>query len=553
MLIIYLFIGISINLAETHEVFSARVPYQVWSESINGNEEIFFKYESWGKENAVRLTYLNGLDVAPVVLEDANALIRVVWSNVNGDQSLLFHSTSQDGVEWSSPQKIPTGMKINSAPALALDGNNRLWLFWSGSQKGSSDDIYSLKLDGGIRETPLRVHATNSIPDILPQTRTTAAGEMAVVWMVLTQEGYKKQAAKWEQSQWVRQDISAFETEYQAKGCPLNDNPYPSTAVIFNRLNENRTNKVKAKQANVAGTEQNYDEFFLTFGDSITFGNSSHGYQGELGRILSRNGRNAKIYNLGKQGETTVEGLNRLNYLLAEVPTDYLLLLEGANDLRFGISQQTTMANLGAMLDNSVAANVEPIIANLTPDGTNGGYNRAIANSYNPQIKALADRKRMTFSDQYTPLSQNWGDYTDDGLHPNSAGYRMMANTWYDAIVVLGQKPRVTTRAPAEVQATNATLSALVTPNGTETRCYFEYGDGDELVFNSEEIIIGAQEPETPVEITIYDLEPLTQYRYRAVAVNETGNKSGGIKSFQTIEKDPDTGGSGCFMDTINY
>jgi hypothetical protein len=219
------------------------------------------------------------------------------------------------------------------------------------------------------------------------------------------------------------------------------------------------------------------------------------------------------------------------------------------------------MANLSAMLDKSVAANVEPIIANLTPDSTDGDYNRVIANSYNPEIKALAARKMATFSDQYTPLRQNWSAYTDDGLHPNTAGYNVMASTWYNAIVRLGQKPIVATRAPAGVQATNATLSAVVTPNGTETRCYFEYGSGERLTFNSEEFRLGAEKPQTPISITVHGLKPLTEYRYRAVAINKTGKKAGEIRSFKTVEKDSGGsggvggggGGGGCFINALSF
>ena len=188
------------------------------------------------------------------------------------------------------------------------------------------------------------------------------------------------------------------------------------------------------------------DKIYLAFGDSITRGvvrsdgTTAEGYEIELEALIDENLWASQVLNSGKSGERTSDGVNRLVQILNTYSLDYVLLLEGTNDILDGVPYETTLYNLGMMVDYCISYNVTPIIATLPPlkidvSGSKGGYIDEIPNVYNPGIKEIASEKGITVSDQYAALVGQWKSYSDDYIHPNEAGYSVMAQTWYISIL----------------------------------------------------------------------------------------------------------------------
>ena len=186
-------------------------------------------------------------------------------------------------------------------------------------------------------------------------------------------------------------------------------------------------------------------KYLLGFGDSITRGvmrsdgTTAEGYEPELEAFIDASLWPSQVLNAGKSGERTSNGVNRLIEKLNKYSLDYVLLLEGANDVLNGVSYETTLYNLGIMVDYCISYNVTPIIATLTPlkidvSGSRGGYIDEILNYYNPGIKEIASGRGIEVSDQYAEFDGQWNRYSDDYIHPNEAGYSVMAQTWYNSI-----------------------------------------------------------------------------------------------------------------------
>lgn len=183
----------------------------------------------------------------------------------------------------------------------------------------------------------------------------------------------------------------------------------------------------------------------LTIGDSITRGTvyvlgDGNGrevgpYQLYLKNYLANEGQPSHVYNWGISGETTFGGLSRINYVLNTHAADFILIMEGANDLYSGISSSTTAANLNAMVARAKAKSVTPILGNITPNTKTAGYDSLIKNSYNPRIVLITGQNGTRLSDQYAAFRPNWAILNRDGLHPNVAGYDLMAQTWRDSIL----------------------------------------------------------------------------------------------------------------------
>jgi lysophospholipase L1-like esterase len=171
------------------------------------------------------------------------------------------------------------------------------------------------------------------------------------------------------------------------------------------------------------------------FGDSITvgLGSATGGYPPKLASLLNGNGKPSSVASYGKSGEKTSEGVSRFDSVLAAFPANIILIMEGTNDVRGGLSVETSRYNLQAMITKAKAAGVTPVIATLTPSNRDGSTT-LIPQVWNPMITALAGSNGINLSDQYGGILPAWGSANADGLHPNDYGYQIVADTWYGTI-----------------------------------------------------------------------------------------------------------------------
>lgn len=183
------------------------------------------------------------------------------------------------------------------------------------------------------------------------------------------------------------------------------------------------------------------------FGDSITAGwwvyarNGNGcvgcgGYEPALQSLLKSAGRDAVVKNWGKGSETTDHGASRIDDVIAHDKPRYMLLMEGTNDLLF-FSEDTVLKNMTRMVDASLARGVAPILGTILPDSRGG---KRITQT-NDLLRELAAKKNIPLADHYTAVKDNWSSLTADGLHPNSAGYRKMAEVWFDAMQTIDLTP----------------------------------------------------------------------------------------------------------------
>ena len=140
-------------------------------------------------------------------------------------------------------------------------------------------------------------------------------------------------------------------------------------------------------------------EVVTCFGDSITAGWYVYakdgngckppcgGYEPALQQSLLAAGHDVVIRNYGVGGETTGEGLSRIDSVLTASNPKYVLLLEGTNDALLS-SPGSIHANLSYMVDRILARNAIPILATLTPDNRNSGVKPI--EEINSRIKTLA-------------------------------------------------------------------------------------------------------------------------------------------------------------------
>lgn len=173
----------------------------------------------------------------------------------------------------------------------------------------------------------------------------------------------------------------------------------------------------------------------VAFGDSITAGYGSTPYSYYLQQMLDANECNSTVINEGKNGELTFQGVSRIDDVIAAHDPDYILIMEGANDVRSGVSGDIAVSDLATMMDKAIAAGVTPKISGITPNTETGSEYLPIPEVINPQIQAEAAARSVAYVDSYSALAgENWGAYHIDGLHLSNAGQNVVAQQFFNVI-----------------------------------------------------------------------------------------------------------------------
>ena len=164
----------------------------------------------------------------------------------------------------------------------------------------------------------------------------------------------------------------------------------------------------------------------LAFGDSLTAGYGlaeSDTMPTRLAEALTKMGRSATVINGGVSGDTTADGLSRIDWALADKPRIMILAL-GANDMLRGLDPSTTRANLERIIEKAEAAKVEIVLAGmLAPPNLGTDYKSAFDAIYPDLAKA---HKLLFMPFLLKDVAQDSGLNQADGLHPNDKGVAVM-------------------------------------------------------------------------------------------------------------------------------
>ncbi len=165
------------------------------------------------------------------------------------------------------------------------------------------------------------------------------------------------------------------------------------------------------------------------FGDSLTEGfgaDPGSSYPDVLQRLLDRAGYRYRVMNLGMSGETSSDGLARIGAVFAEKPA--IVILEfGANDGLRGVPVRILRANLDRMIAELQQSGATVVLAGMTLPPN---YGSEYIQDFQTAFKELADKHRLTFIPFLLQgVAPNPRYMLRDGLHPNAAGARRIADT----------------------------------------------------------------------------------------------------------------------------
>lgn len=142
------------------------------------------------------------------------------------------------------------------------------------------------------------------------------------------------------------------------------------------------------------------------------------------------------VTNSGKPGEYSFDAVVRLPESLTVEKPEVVLLLHGANDLKFGNSD-VPIGSLLEMTRQGKQAGARVFLSTLMvfkPGGRNSP-NAIVVEEVNAKIKAIAASEDVVLVNLYdTLLPEAQTLIGVDGLHPTEAGYKRMADVFFAAI-----------------------------------------------------------------------------------------------------------------------
>ena len=165
-------------------------------------------------------------------------------------------------------------------------------------------------------------------------------------------------------------------------------------------------------------------ENIICFGDSLTFGTGTRedlSYPSHLSRLIE-----LPIINKGYPGDTTADGLHRLERDVLKNSPRIVLITLGGNDLKNGVNKKEAFSNLRKIIMAIQAEGALVIIGEIRIP--------FLSRDFSKEYKTVCRETGAVFVPDI--LGGIMGDTSlmSDRIHPNGEGYEIMAGKFLKAI-----------------------------------------------------------------------------------------------------------------------
>lgn len=179
----------------------------------------------------------------------------------------------------------------------------------------------------------------------------------------------------------------------------------------------------------------------VAFGDSITAGfglAEKESYPYLLQEKLKADGYNYEVINAGLSGDTSLGGLERIDWVLEQENVKVLILELGANDLLRGLPVARMKENLSEIIKRAKAKNIRVLLCGMLAPPTMGAkYQREFIQVF-PDLATEHKVEFMPFVLEGIALDPKLNQ--GDGIHPNAEGEKILTANIYKSLTPLLEK-----------------------------------------------------------------------------------------------------------------
>jgi BNR repeat-containing family member len=179
--------GVSIHPAIT--IDPSKTLHVVWYDNTPGNSEIYYKKSTDGGSNwsvSQRLTWTAGASSDPAIAIGMDNSVNVVWEDSTpGHYELYYRRSADGGSSWSSAKRLTWTSSSCRAPAMAIDGDNRIHVAWFEYTQGTISNIeihYRRSTDGGLSWNPAQRLTWTAGNSYYPAMASDSNQNVRVVW-----------------------------------------------------------------------------------------------------------------------------------------------------------------------------------------------------------------------------------------------------------------------------------------------------------------------------------------------------------------------------------
>jgi len=173
----------------------------------------------------------------------------------------------------------------------------------------------------------------------------------------------------------------------------------------------------------------------VAFGDSLTAGfglTERESYPYLLQEKLSADGYNYEVVNAGVSGDTSLGGVERIDWVLEQDDVEILVLELGANDLLRGVPVARMRTNLDKIIRKAKERRVAVLLCGMLAPPTMGAdYQRDYSSAF-PDLATQHDVAYLPFLLENVAMKRELNQA--DGIHPNAEGTRIMMTNIYQEL-----------------------------------------------------------------------------------------------------------------------
>jgi acyl-CoA thioesterase-1 len=175
----------------------------------------------------------------------------------------------------------------------------------------------------------------------------------------------------------------------------------------------------------------------VTLGDSLTAGlgvAADEAWPALIESRLRHEGYAYRVVNAGVSGDTTAGGLRRVDWVLRNRPEVAVVAL-GANDGLRGLATDAMESNLLAIVERLRAGGARVLVAGMqVPPNYGAAYSRAFSGVF-PDVARRTGSALVPFLLDGVAADPRLNQ--PDGIHPNAAGHRTIAEHIWPHLVAL--------------------------------------------------------------------------------------------------------------------
>lgn len=157
-----------------------------WQDRRDVNDEIYYKRStdggvSWGTD--VRLTNNAGVSVIPSVIV-SGLLVHAVWSDSrNGNYEIYYKRSSDGGVNWEMDTRLTISSSVSNSVCVGVS-DSAVHVTWTDTRDGNHEIYYKRSLDGGLNWGADTRLTSNSAYSDYPSV-TVSGSVVHIVWQDL--------------------------------------------------------------------------------------------------------------------------------------------------------------------------------------------------------------------------------------------------------------------------------------------------------------------------------------------------------------------------------